>query len=246
MPQGIAQDVGDVAKLWINLGMPYGGAAAGRVVGLAAQAGRAAVGVGQKLVGKGPNLLAPVAPQVPLMNRGLQALDLEGRAFPQGNKIQGPKADFKMDLRPQGDVMPKHQPPVLKKDLAPQKPQGGHLKALPGDFYANNLNQALKLEAKLAFQEARVLSPKGKLTKTGIGRSKEIILEDQIRNPKVIAELTKDGSSMVDWKKFKTPSVTLSNGERVQIHYYRNIKTGRVDYVTKDFKLTKKLELWKK
>ena len=103
--------------------MLYGGAAAGRVVGLAAQAGRAAVGVGQKLVGKGPNLLAPVAPQVPLMNRGLQALDLEGRAFPQGNKIQGPKADFKMDLRPQGDVMPKHQPPVLKKDLAPQKPQ---------------------------------------------------------------------------------------------------------------------------
>lgn len=71
-----------------------------------------------------------------------------------------------------------------------------------------------------------------------INGSSEVILADGvIRNPNVVKALTKDGSKISDWKKFTTESVRMPNGQSMQIHYYKNVKTGKIDYKTQDYKV---------
>ncbi len=96
---------------------------------------------------------------------------------------------------------------------------------------------ALRLRTQLTFQEAGLLNQEGKLTESALSRSIFIDVKNGIQNQKVISQLTKDGSSIADWGKFKTQSVRAPNGQSLQIHYYRNTVTGTIDYVTPDFKV---------
>lgn len=103
---------------------------------------------------------------------------------------------------------------------------------------SNSVATALKLRTELSFKQAGILSNDGKLTQKGINESTRIDLADGVlRNPKVVEVLTKDGSSIVDWKKFTTKSVSSPNGQNLQIHFYKNIKTGKIDYETQDYKV---------
>ncbi|OOF45774.1 hypothetical protein BKK52_12080 [Rodentibacter trehalosifermentans] len=95
-----------------------------------------------------------------------------------------------------------------------------------------------QLRAELAFKDANILTVDGKLTDVAINNSRIINLTDGvIKNPSIVKILTKDGSRIEDWKKMTTESIKLSNGQSLQIHFYKNVKTGKVDYETKDFKV---------
>ncbi len=61
--------------------------------------------------------------------------------------------------------------------------------------------------------------------------------EGEIKNKAVRDILLRDGSQISDWTKCTTTSVKLRSGESRQIHFYRNTKTGRIDYETMDFKV---------
>ncbi|WP_373357783.1 DUF637 domain-containing protein [Acinetobacter lactucae] len=102
---------------------------------------------------------------------------------------------------------------------------------------AANVNSALKLRTELAFKQSGILQIDGRLTQQAIKNSQEIKLKDPLRNPSVVQVLTKDGSQLSDWAKFTTESVKMPNGQSMQIHYYKNIKTGKIDYQTKDYKV---------
>lgn len=102
---------------------------------------------------------------------------------------------------------------------------------------AANVNSALKLRTELAFKQSGILQNDGRLTQQAIKNSQEIKLKDPLRNPSVVQVLTKDGSQLSDWAKFTTESVKMPNGQSMQIHYYKNIKTGKIDYQTKDYKV---------
>jgi filamentous hemagglutinin len=52
-----------------------------------------------------------------------------------------------------------------------------------------------------------------------------------------VKELTSDGSKIADWSKYTTQSVKMVNGQSMQIHYYKNSATGKIDSVTSDFKV---------
>lgn len=91
---------------------------------------------------------------------------------------------------------------------------------------------------ELAFKDANILNVDGALTEEAIKNSRIISLGDGvIKNPKVVSVLTRDGSKIEDWDKMTTESIKMSNGQSMQIHFYRNNKTGKVDYETKDFKV---------
>lgn len=102
---------------------------------------------------------------------------------------------------------------------------------------AANINSALKLRTELAFKQSGILQNDGRLTQQAIKNSQEIKLKDPIGNPSVVQVLTKDGSKLSEWAKFTTESVKMPNGQSMQIHYYKNIKTGKIDYQTKDYKV---------
>lgn len=106
------------------------------------------------------------------------------------------------------------------------------------DKVATTPQSALKLRTELAFKEAGILTNDGKLTKKAIANSELVVLSDGvIRNPDVVKVLTKDGSKITDWKKFSTQSILMPNGQSMQIHYYKNVRTGKIDYETKDYKV---------
>ncbi|MDS7930461.1 hypothetical protein RMB03_02765 [Acinetobacter sp. V91_7] len=86
--------------------------------------------------------------------------------------------------------------------------------------------------------EADILINEGKLTQKSIIESTRIDLADGVlRNPKVVEVLMKDGSDITDWKKFTTKSVSTQNGQYLQIHFYKNIKTDKIDYEIQDYKV---------
>ena len=53
--------------------------------------------------------------------------------------------------------------------------------------------------------------------------------------------LTKDGSHITDWQKFKTEKITMPNNQLREIHFYKNNKTNKIDYETYDFKVKGKI-----
>lgn len=57
-----------------------------------------------------------------------------------------------------------------------------------------------------------------------------------LENPKVIERLTKNGEPIENWAKYKTKAVTLGTGNKADIHFYYNNKTGEVIY-DYDFKV---------
>ncbi|MHC5249445.1 PAAR-like protein [Enterococcus sp. LJL90] len=79
--------------------------------------------------------------------------------------------------------------------------------------------------------------------------SKPIISGSDLKDPKVVSELTKNGSSMSDWAKMEsTYSYETSMGTG-KIHYYQNLKTDEISYydvkmkvpIPKDLKFRKGL-----
>ncbi|MGZ2748587.1 two-partner secretion domain-containing protein [Burkholderia stagnalis] len=103
---------------------------------------------------------------------------------------------------------------------------------------AANMTTSAQLRTQLAFQEAGILDANGLLTQSAIRNSDPIALAGgQIKNPVVVQELTSDGSAITDWGKYTTQSAKMPNGQSMQIHYYMNSVTGKVDYVTSDFKV---------
>ncbi|WP_193778141.1 two-partner secretion domain-containing protein [Pseudovibrio sp. Ad5] len=101
-----------------------------------------------------------------------------------------------------------------------------------------NNADGLRLKTELALKDANVISQNGELTNQAIQNSQELdIGGNGIKNPKIIAELTKNGSSIANWGKFATQSVSGPNGSRIRVHFYMNRVTGRIDYSTKDFKV---------
>jgi filamentous hemagglutinin len=103
---------------------------------------------------------------------------------------------------------------------------------------AVDMTTAAQLRTKLAFQEAGFLDANGKLTPQAIENSRHIDLTDgAIKNPAIVKILTSDGSNIGEWKKYTTPAVTMPNGQRLQVHFYQNKMTGKIDYVTPDYKV---------
>ncbi|WP_010299811.1 hypothetical protein [Candidatus Odyssella thessalonicensis] len=103
---------------------------------------------------------------------------------------------------------------------------------------AKNMTDALRHKVVLRLQEGGILTSDGRLTEQAIKEAKLIDLRDvEIKNTEVVKVLTQDGSLIKDWKKFTTNTVTLQSGQRVQVHFYMNVKTGKIDYQTRDFKV---------
>ena len=77
----------------------------------------------------------------------------------------------------------------------------------------------------------------GTLTKEAILKREQIIAGDNLGNIELIKELTKDGSNIKDWAKFKI------DANKAESHFYYNEKNNRayydMDYKTK-FKVGKK------
>jgi hypothetical protein len=96
---------------------------------------------------------------------------------------------------------------------------------------AGSAADALRLKASLAFQEAKYLDAHNRITKLAIRDSWKIDLAGGIADPGVVSILTRDGSKIEQWGKFTTPHVTLPNGQKLQIHFYKNTATGKVDRV---------------
>ena len=127
-----------------------------------------------------------------------------------------------------------------KNEAYPTSGMDGYKRTNVGDAdypSTNNISRSL-LRTELAFKDAGILDNNGFLTQNAIERSKVLKLKDgYIRNPEIIRVLTKDGSRIEDWEKMTTESIKLPNGQFNQIHFYKNSKTGRIDYETKDFKV---------
>jgi filamentous hemagglutinin len=103
---------------------------------------------------------------------------------------------------------------------------------------AADMTTAAQLRTQLSLQQAGILDSNGQLTAQAIKSSDAIPLADGvIKNPTVVSELTSDGSNIADWGKYTTQSATMPNGQSMQVHYYMNSVTGKVDYVTPDFKV---------
>lgn len=60
--------------------------------------------------------------------------------------------------------------------------------------------------------------------------SKPIISGADLKDPKVISELTKNGSSMSDWAKMESSYSYETSMGRGKIHYYKNLKTGDISF----------------
>lgn len=67
--------------------------------------------------------------------------------------------------------------------------------------------------------------------------SKEIIRGDQFGDKKMIAELTKDGSSIKEWSKMESINKYTNEYGTGKIHYYKNIKSGQVSFYDAKMKI---------
>lgn len=103
---------------------------------------------------------------------------------------------------------------------------------------AASIANALRLKTELSLKQGNILNNDGRLTVEAIDSADIIRLKDGlIKNPSIVQELTKDGSKITDWEKFTTQSVSGPNGSSLQVHFYKNKVTGKIDYETPDFKV---------
>ena len=113
----------------------------------------------------------------------------------------------------------------------------GGQSAKPSRASAQSSATAAKLRVELALKSFGILSLDGKLTRRAIEEATPVRLAEPIGNPSIIKALTANGSSIGDWKKFKTESIRSPDGGSIQVHFYKNIKTSEIDYGTSDFKV---------
>ncbi len=85
-------------------------------------------------------------------------------------------------------------------------------------------SQLLSEEAASVFNAGRTLHP------DVLESAKAIVPGEELGNPAVISALTKNGSLMSDWAKFTSATYRNAAGEEFQFHFYRNLKTGEVNY----------------
>jgi filamentous hemagglutinin len=97
---------------------------------------------------------------------------------------------------------------------------------------ADNVVNATLLKQQLQNEEIySIFMENGVLKQSVVDSAKFLKGGDDLTNPAVIKELTKNGSQMADWAKFSTTEpVTVSSGEAVQMHFYKNINTGEINY----------------
>ncbi len=96
----------------------------------------------------------------------------------------------------------------------------------------SDFRDGLKLNIELRFKETGLLDQGVKLTTNALQCIKDsdnrIKDGDKLNNKQVIDRLTKNGEPIENWAKYKTSSVTLGTGNRAQIHFYYNNRTGEV------------------
>ncbi|WP_241433312.1 hypothetical protein [Listeria grandensis] len=80
-----------------------------------------------------------------------------------------------------------------------------------------NSNQASDIFAYQKYKESLL---KGDI----VENSKSIISGDKLKDPKLINELTKDGSSMSDWAKMESEFSYTSNFGTGKVHYYKKFE----------------------
>ncbi|MFO1257939.1 MAG: ankyrin repeat domain-containing protein [Gammaproteobacteria bacterium] len=104
--------------------------------------------------------------------------------------------------------------------------------------HAKAISDAQRHTIMLYFQEQGILTTDGRLSEYAIDNSKPLLREGTfLKNPEVVQLLTKDGSRIEDWQKRTTPAIDLPNGQKRQIHFYRNEQTGEVNYDHQDYKV---------
>lgn len=106
-----------------------------------------------------------------------------------------------------------------------------------GPIRIHSVTDGIRLNVELALKQANILNVKGELTEHALSNLRLLKEGVTLNNPAVISELTKDGSQMADWAKFTTKeAVALSNGQKIQVHFYQNKITGevckKIDYKT--------------
>ncbi len=107
-----------------------------------------------------------------------------------------------------------------------------------GSVQIHSVTDAMRLNAELALKQAGILCERGKLTSHALFKPVKLKEGIELNNPKVVQELTKDGSQMANWAKYTTKeAVALSNGQKVQVHFYQNKITGEVNKNI-DYKIT--------
>jgi hypothetical protein len=71
-----------------------------------------------------------------------------------------------------------------------------------------------------------------------LNNSEEIIKGAKLGDKKLIAELTKDGSNIEDWSKMESKYSYTNEYGTGKIHYYMNVKTGKVSYYDAKMKIS--------
>ncbi|MBC2348258.1 hypothetical protein HBP57_04240, partial [Listeria welshimeri] len=103
---------------------------------------------------------------------------------------------------------------------------------------------------KSSKNSAQYLKYKNELMKGDILKnSKPIISGSDLKDSKVVSELTKDGSSISDWSKMESTYSYETSMGKGKIHYYQNLKTGEINFydvkmkvkIPKDLKIRNEL-----
>jgi hypothetical protein len=106
------------------------------------------------------------------------------------------------------------------------------------NFGASSVINTAQLRAYLTLIDAGILDKTGMLTEHVVLKARPAISANSIfKNQAVIDELTKNGSKIGEWTKVKSPSIELSTGQKIQVHFYKNKVTNRVNYNI-DFKVS--------
>ena len=105
------------------------------------------------------------------------------------------------------------------------------------DPNAKNVIQKVQLRAKLQLEQAGLIDNNGRLTQKAINNIDIVKKGEDLKNAKVIKELTKNGSKIEDWAKVGTKDkIILPDEKKARIHFYKNMKTGEIN-PNIDFKL---------
>lgn len=102
------------------------------------------------------------------------------------------------------------------------------------NFASKNHISGLQLRQQLQAQQASsIFTKEGYLTEEAIGNS-GLLPIGQLKNPKLIEELSLRPGNLSDWGKYATESTPSPSGN-FQMHFYRNHVTGDV-YYGRDYK----------
>ncbi|MGB6976871.1 MAG: hypothetical protein WBE18_05395, partial [Gammaproteobacteria bacterium] len=113
------------------------------------------------------------------------------------------------------------------------------------NYAARDAANATRLNAYLALQQGNILDDSGLLTEFALQNANSALKFGTIlRNPYVVSELTKNGGDILEWEKLKTPSIELSTGQSIQVHFYKNSVTNEVNYTLPDFKVKGQVDIF--